>query len=93
MSKDWQNSRQFHINPPRRILPVIESGVVVQFQTGLQAVVVIKLDECEASASFTRVVFLCGDAHVSRRVLFEVFLHGLGVCGVGEVACISGYSS
>lgn len=46
----WRYSRQFNINPARRVLSVIEHGVVVQLETGLHAVVIVELDKGEAAA-------------------------------------------
>lgn len=44
------HSRQFNVDPARRVLPVIEHGVVVQLEAGLHAIVVVELDKGEAAA-------------------------------------------
>jgi hypothetical protein len=84
------DSRQLDIHASGRVLSVVEVGVVVQLETGLHAVVVVKLDEGKAAA-FGGVFFLRGDADCGRRVLLEVLGQGLVVGGVGKVACICEY--
>jgi hypothetical protein len=43
-------SRQLNVDAARRILAVVEGGVVVEFEAGLHAVVVVELNEGEAAA-------------------------------------------
>ena len=43
-------SRKFNIDTTRRVFSIVEVGVVVQFQAGLHAVVVVKFDEGETAA-------------------------------------------
>jgi hypothetical protein len=43
-------SRQLDVDAARRILAVVEGGVVVEFEAGLHAVVVVELNEGEAAA-------------------------------------------
>lgn len=80
------NSRQLHINPPRRVFPVIKHRVVVQLETGLHAIKVFELDECKTAASGGLVLFGC-DADRGWWVFDEVLFDALVVCGVGKVSC------
>lgn len=73
-----EDSRQLDIDPPWRVLAIVEVGVVVQLERGLHPVVVLELDECKAAA-LLRLVLLCCDAHCCRRDLLEVLRDGLGV--------------
>lgn len=59
---------------------------MVQFKRRLHAVEIVELDECK-TAAFLGLVLFRENAHCCGRVLLEVFLHGLGVGGVGEVSC------
>lgn len=61
--------------------------MVVQFETGLHAIIVVELDECKAAAFVLRVVLLCGHANHRRGVFLEVFGERLLVGGVWQVAC------
>jgi hypothetical protein len=59
---DLAHSRQFDIDSPRGIFPIIEHGMMVEFQAGLHAVIVVKFDETE-TAAFGRFVFLSSYAY------------------------------
>ena len=84
------NSRQLDVHASGRVLSIVEGGVVVQLEASLHAVVVVKLNECEATA-LLGVFFLGCDADCGRGVLLEVLAQGLMVGGVGKVACICEY--
>lgn len=43
-------SRQFNIDPPGRVLLIIEHRVVIQLEAGLHAIVIIELNEAEPTA-------------------------------------------
>ena len=81
-----RNSRQLDVNCARRVLAVVEGGVVVQLEATLHAIKVVELDESESPA-LGRFFLLSCDADESGRVLLEVLLHGLSVGGVGQVTC------
>lgn len=67
------NSRQLDVHASGRVLSVVEGGVVVQLQAGLHAVVVVKLDECEAAA-LLGVFFLGCDADCGRGFFSKCLL-------------------
>lgn len=48
--RDLEYSRQLDVDAARRVLAVVEGGVVVKLEAGLHAVVVVELDEGEAAA-------------------------------------------
>lgn len=81
-----RNSRQLDVDCARRVLAVVEGGVVVQLEATLHAIKVVELDESE-SAALGRFFLLGCDADEGGWVLLEVLLHGLGVGGVGQVTC------
>lgn len=83
----WGNSRQLNVHASGRVLLVVEHGVVVQLEAGLHAVVVVELNECEATALVLGVILIGCDTDCGRRVLLEVLGERLLVGGVGKVAC------
>lgn len=62
--------------------------MVVQLETGLHAVIVVKLDEGKASAFVLRVILIGCDTDSGWGVLFKVLGQGLLVGRVGKVACL-----
>lgn len=62
--------------------------MVVQLETGLHAVIVVELDEGEASALVLGVILIGCDADSGWGVLFKVLGQGLLGGRVGKVACL-----
>jgi hypothetical protein len=81
------DSRQLNVHPSGRVFSVVEVGVVVQLETGLHAVVVVKLNECKATALVLGVILVGSNTDCGRRVLFKVLGQGLLVGRVRKVAC------
>jgi hypothetical protein len=79
-------SRQLDIHATRRVLAVVEGGMVVKLEAGLHAIVVVELDEGETAALLGS-LGLSRNANRGGRVLLEVLCERFEVCGVGKVAC------
>lgn len=77
--------RQLNIHPARRVLSIIEHGMVVQLEAGLHTIVVVEFDEGE-TAAFGGGFFLGCDADLRGGILLKVLGEGLVVCRVGQVS-------
>lgn len=82
--------REFNINLPRRTLAIVKGRVVIQFQTCLHAIKLLKLDKAKATACGGFVLVGC-DAHGDGVDFGEVGGDGFDAGGEWEVSCIYQY--
>lgn len=83
--KKEKDLREFNIELPRRTLSIIKRRMMIQFQTRLHTVKLLKLDETKTTALGGFLLVGC-DAHRKGLDFGKVLCYGFGGGGEGEIS-------